>query len=98
MCRKNRENCITYYLLIYIHSKWASFVAFYRVAIVQEHAFSWPTKTIIHSGRCGPTDVILSSSYLYFSHQSEKKIVGTCGGLTNVRRGLRRDSDDGEEG
>jgi len=80
---KNKENCITYYLLIYIHSKWASFIAFYRVTIVQEHAFSWPTKTIIHFRRCGPTNVILSLSYLYFSHQSEKKIVGTCGGLTN---------------
>ena len=40
-------------------------------------------KTIIYFRRCRPTDVILSSSYLYFSHQSEKKIVGTCGGLTN---------------
>ena len=31
----------------------------------------------------GPTWVILSRSYQYFSHRSEKKIVGIWGGLTN---------------
>ena len=61
---KNRENCFTYYLLIYTHSKWASFVAFYQVAIVQEHVFSWLMKTIIHFGRCGPTDVGVMSHHL----------------------------------
>jgi len=56
--------------------------------------FHGPQKQSSISGGVGqvPTNVILSLSYLYFSHQSEKKIVGTCGGLTNhpyVRKSTR---------
>jgi hypothetical protein len=56
--------------------------------------FHGPQKQLSISGGvpCGPTNVMLSSSYLYFSHWSENKIVGTCRELTNhphVRKSTR---------
>lgn len=65
MRRKKWYSVCYNYTYMSISAKQASFIALHLAPIIHESATSWPTNMIIHFG--GPTWVILSRFYQYFS-------------------------------